>query len=159
MKNELKRSAVGRGDNITTSEISDVVEQIQSWKQESEKQKVDMKEIIRQQQQEHLENMEKQVVRVIKQKDKVVRDTVQKKMSVVVFGVKEKNLPMKTTREKEEMKMAKDIITKVAEDDGIIQQIEEVYTVGATGIGAVCFSLVTLRKRIDKNIQGVHTGL
>ena len=130
MKNELKRSAVGRGDNITTSEISDVVEQIQSWKQESEKQKVDMKEIIRQQQQEHLENMEKQVVRVIKQKDKVVRDTVQKKMSVVVFGVKEKNLPMKTTREKEEMKMAKDIITKVAEDDGIVQQIEEVYRLG-----------------------------
>ena len=130
LKNELNQSAMGRGDNVTTSEISDVVEKIQSWKKESEKQKIDMKEIIRQQQQEHLENMEKQVVRVIKQKDKVVRDTVQKKMSVVVFGAKEKNLPMKTTREKEEMKMAKDIITKVAEDDGIVQQIEEVYRLG-----------------------------
>ncbi len=37
---------------------------------------------------------------------------VQRKMCVVVFGVKEKNLPMKTATEKEEAKRAKEIIAK-----------------------------------------------
>ncbi len=50
----------------------------------------------------------------IKEKGNLVRDMVQKKMYVVVFGVKEKNLPMKIAREKEEVKRAMEIIAEVA---------------------------------------------
>ncbi len=50
-------------------------------------------------------------------------------MSVVVFGVKEKNLPMKIAREKE-VKRVKEIIAEVLEEgDGIIKEIEEVYRI------------------------------
>ncbi len=49
---------------------------------------------------------------------------------MVVFGVKEKNLSMKIGREKE-VKRAKEIIAEVArEGEGIIEQIEEVYSIG-----------------------------
>ncbi len=60
-----------------------------------------------------------------------MRDTVQRKMCVVVFAVKEKNLPMKIARDKEEVKMAKEIIAEVAgEGEEIVEQIEEVYRIG-----------------------------
>lgn len=74
--------------------------------------------------------MEKQVIKIIKEKSNLVRDTVQRKMCMVVFGVKEKNLPMKTAREKE-VKRTKEIIAEVAEEgEGRVEQIEEVYRIG-----------------------------
>ncbi len=60
-----------------------------------------------------------------------MRDIVQRKMFVVVFGVKEKNLLMKIAREKEEAKKTKEIIAEVAEEgEEIVEQIEEVYRIG-----------------------------
>ncbi len=60
-----------------------------------------------------------------------MRETVQRKMCVMVFGIKEKNLPMKMAREKEEVKRAKEIIAEVAgEGEKIVEQIEEVYRIG-----------------------------
>ncbi len=56
--------------------------------------------------------MEKQFIKIIKEKSNLVRDMVQRKMCVVVFGVKEMNLPMKIAREKEEAKRAKEIIAE-----------------------------------------------
>ena len=70
-------------------------------------------------------------MKIIKEKEKLVRDTVQKKMCVVMFGVQEKNQPLRTVREKDEMKRAKEIIAKVAEDDAeIVDQVEEVHRLG-----------------------------
>ncbi len=56
----------------------------------------------------------------------------QQKMDMVVFGVKEKNLPMKIARErKKRQKGAKEIIAEVAEEgEDIVEQIEEVYRIG-----------------------------
>ncbi len=56
-----------------------------------------MEEKIRQQQQEHNKDMKKKGLKYQREKSNLVRDTVQRKMCVVVFGVKEKNLPMKIT--------------------------------------------------------------
>ncbi len=90
-----------------------MTEKVKSWKEEREQQqKVDMEEIIRQQQQEHIKDMEKQVIKITKEKSNLVRDMVQRKMCVVVFGVKEKNLPMKIARERE-VKRAQEIIIEV----------------------------------------------
>ncbi len=44
------------------------------------------------------------MIKTIQEKSNLVRDMVQRKMCVVVFGVKEKNLPMKIAKEKEEAK-------------------------------------------------------
>ncbi len=59
-----------------------------------------------------------------------MRETVQRKMCVVVFEVKEKNLPMKIARE-EEAKKAKEIRVEVVEEgEEIVEQIEKVYWIG-----------------------------
>ncbi len=48
---------------------------------------------------------------------------------MVVFGAKEKNLPMEIAREKE-VKRAKEIIAEVAEEgEGMVKQIEDVYRI------------------------------
>lgn len=52
-------------------------------------------------------------------------------MCVVVSGDKEKNLPMRAAREREEVKRAKKIIAQMTEErEGIIEQIEEVHRIG-----------------------------
>ncbi len=45
-----------------------------------------------------------------------MRETVQRKMCVVVFEVKEKNLLMKIAREEEEAKKVKEIRVEVVEE-------------------------------------------
>ncbi len=52
-----------------------MTEEIKSWKEEREQQrKVDMEEIIRQQQQEHNKDMENKGIKIIKEKSNLVRD-------------------------------------------------------------------------------------
>ncbi len=102
---------------------------MKSWKEEREQEKIDMTEIIRKQQEEHDKEMAKKVVKIIKEKDNIVRDTVQKKMCLMVFGDKEKTISNKVLREREELQRAKEIIGKIVGDETDIQ-IEEVYRIG-----------------------------
>lgn len=133
---ELRKSvfegATVRAEGDVMKEVKNLmIEEKKTWKEEKEQQKIEMKEIIRQQQQQERDkDIEKRVVQIIKEKDKLVRDTVQKKMCVVVFGAKEKNIPMKINREKEEVLRAKEIISQVAEGEEITEQIEEVHRIG-----------------------------
>ena len=106
---------------------------MKSWKEEREQEKINMSEIIRKQQEEHDKEMAKKVVKIIKEKDNIVRDTVQKKMCVVIFGDKEKNIPNRVIREREELKRAKEILGKVMEeeeDENRDIHIEEIHRIG-----------------------------
>ena len=58
-----------------------------TWKQEEEEEKVQFSEVIKRQLQE---NTKDTVIKVIKEKEDLVRDTVDKKKSFVIFGMKEK---------------------------------------------------------------------
>ncbi len=52
-----------------------MTEEIKSWKKEREQQrKVDMEEIIRQQEQEHNKDMENKGIKIIKENSNLVRD-------------------------------------------------------------------------------------
>lgn len=57
-----------------------------TWKQEEEEEKVQFSEVIKRQVQE---NTKDTVIKVIKEKEDLVRDTVDKKKSFVIFGMKE----------------------------------------------------------------------
>ncbi len=70
------------------------------------------------------------MIQIIKEKNNLVRDRLQRKMCVVVFGVKEKNQPMKIARKKEEAKRAKEITAEVVGGEEIVEQTEEVYRIG-----------------------------
>ena len=102
---ELKRLAAEE-PSLRDDMVKDKVEvlvrnEVKSWKEEREQQKVDMKEILKQQQEEHDRQMETKVVKIIKEKEQIVRDTVQKKMCVMVFGDKEKHQPWREARERD----------------------------------------------------------
>ena len=101
------------------------------WKKGQEERKIDFKLIIDQQNKENKENLEKEVIRVIKKKEALVRDTVDKKKCVIVFGLKERVQPVTTTREREELVLAKEVVASVKEvNSEIEEEVEEVYRLG-----------------------------
>ena len=68
---------------------------------------------------------------MIKEKGNIVRDAVDKKKCVVVYGLQEREQPIRRVREKEEKKMVKEVITVVQdEDEDLKEEIEEVYRLG-----------------------------
>ncbi|MPC68202.1 hypothetical protein E2C01_062400 [Portunus trituberculatus] len=94
-----------------------------AWKQEQEEEKVKFTEVVKIQIQE---NTKVTVIQVIKEKD-LVRDTVDKRKSFVIFGMKEKKNPNKFTREREKRELAKTIIKQVQDSmQELDQEMEEV---------------------------------
>ncbi len=130
LRSMVEKKEVRIDEGKIQSEVKGLVEkEVKSWKEEREQEKIDMTEIIRKQQEEHDKEMAKKVVKIIKEKDNIVRDTVQKKMCLMVFGDKEKTISNKVLREREELQRAKEIIGKIVGDETDIQ-IEEVYRIG-----------------------------
>ena len=71
------------------------------------------------------------MVQVIKEKHNLVRETVDKKKCVVVFGVIEKRNPVKFVRDREDMEIAKGVINKIQDKNQELEKdIEEVFRIG-----------------------------
>ncbi len=62
----------------------------QIWRKEKEEEKVNLTEIIEAQKREKTD-LSKEIVKVIKQKESMVRDTVDKKKCIVMYGLKRGN--------------------------------------------------------------------
>ena len=63
------------------------------WRKEQQKEQESFKKIMENQIKE--ENVTKTIVKVIKKSENLVRDTVEKKKSVIVFGIAEDNIPVR----------------------------------------------------------------
>lgn len=75
---------------------------------------------------ERKNNQKKQVIQVLKRKENMVRDMVEKKQCVVVFGLQEKVQPSRNERVKDEMEVARSIVKAVEEDNiELDEEIEE----------------------------------
>ena len=71
------------------------------------------------------------MVQVIKEKHNLVRETVDKKKCVVVFGVIEKRNPVKFVRDREDMEIAKGVINKIQDENQELEKdTEEVFRIG-----------------------------
>ncbi|MPC44014.1 hypothetical protein E2C01_037673 [Portunus trituberculatus] len=67
------------------------------------------------------------VIEVTKEKEGLVWDTVDKKKSFLIFGMKEKKNPNKFTREHEEKELAKTVIKQVQDStQELDQEVKEV---------------------------------
>ena len=101
---------------------------MKAWKEEKEKDKISFKEIFEQQQMESKVRMEKKVIKVLKTNENIVRDAAEKKKNVMIYGLKEKVLPMRTKREKEETKCIKEILKHDDDEDKNtkFEEVEEV---------------------------------
>ena len=61
--------------------------------------------------------MDKEVIEILKTNENIVRDAAEKKKNVIIYGLKEKVIPMKAKREKEETKCIKEILKQLNYED------------------------------------------
>ena len=101
------------------------------WIKESEVKGESLRKIIEDQQKEKEQGIKEKVISVIKEKQKLVRDTVDKIKCVVIFGVKEEKIVSRLDREEKEKEEIHKILTEVTEEPGqAANLIEEFYRIG-----------------------------
>ncbi|MPC75628.1 hypothetical protein E2C01_070021 [Portunus trituberculatus] len=108
-----------------------VVEEKQSvWIKQREGNEESLKKIVEKQQKEK-QGITDKVISVIKEKKKLVRDTVDKVKCVVVFGVREEKIVNRSEREAKEKEEIKNILMTVAEEGNqAINLVEEFHRFG-----------------------------
>lgn len=127
-----------------------------AWKKEQEDEKVNFAEVVKQQIQEKTKDA---VIKVIKEKEDLVRDTVDKKKCLVFFGVQEKKNPVKFVREKEEKEVVKKLISVIQdEEQGLEKEIEEVYRLGKYSEGSKRPLKVKMRSQVGVEEILARTG-
>ena len=82
-------------------------------------------------------NLAKEVVKVVKQNENSVRNTVDKNKCLIIFGFKEKVLPKKNIRQEEEKKVVKEMFNMVQENSEIEEEIEEIHRLGKYEEGGI----------------------
>ena len=114
MDGKVKESAEG---------IKKIEEKQKEWKIESETVKESFRDIVSEQMKEKARDS---LVKVIKENGNLVRETVDKKKCVLIFGMKEDNIPHRLQREKTEKENIKKIMKEVKSDDSNLEnEIEE----------------------------------
>ncbi len=98
----------------------------------NDKANLDFKEIIEKHLKNKNEDVEKEVVKALKNNEDLVRDAAGKKKNVIVYGIKEKNITCKLKRDKEETKTEKDLLKKLNDEDDIKfkEEVDEVVLLG-----------------------------
>ena len=77
--------------------------------------------------------MEKEVIKVLKNNENIVRDAAEKKKNVMIYGLKEKVISMRTKREKEGTKCIKEILKQLNDEDEntkFEKEVEEIMRLG-----------------------------
>ena len=153
INNKVSNQTRSEGGVVSTDEVEKLKN---AWQKETEEQKVNFREIVKQQVKEKTKET---VIQVIREKESLVRDTVDKKKCIVVFGVKEKRNPVKHTREKEERDVAKGIIRMVQdEDQNFDGEIEEVYRIGRYTEGGKRPLKIKMRSQVSVEEILARTG-
>lgn len=115
----------------TEVEVKEIKETQKVWKEEQEKENISFKRIVEQQVKAKDEEITEKVIKVIKEKPDMVRDTVERKKSVVVVGIKEEFTPNRRTREGKDKEEVEHVIEAIQEEDNkIVGEIEEVFRLG-----------------------------
>ena len=81
---------------------------------------------IRENQEYEKKNLAKEVIRVIKQNENIVRDTLNKKKCVIIFGFKKKSAAKEKHTEEEEKRVIKEVFNMVHEESSKIEEELEV---------------------------------
>ena len=112
------------------NKVREIKEEHKEWRKEKEEEKISFQEIMQSQSREKTD-LTSEIVKVIKQKESMVRDTVDKKKCIVIYGLKEETEPIRTKREKEQRMKVDDVVRNVqGEEDEWVNEIEEVHRLG-----------------------------
>ena len=107
-------------------------EQITVWKEQQDNDKKAFREVMQEQIKEKEEIIQKKMIGVLKSKETLIREIAEKKKSVIVFGAKENNITYKPKREKVELKMVKDLLKHLNDEDrqNLEDDVEEIHRMG-----------------------------
>ena len=107
-----------------------VKEQNTVWTEVQKENKESFKKIMESQRKDN-EEIKNKVVSVIKEKEKLVRDTVDKVKTIVIFGVQEEDIVNKIERENKEKEKVREVMKVVVEDDEqTSNMMEEIHRIG-----------------------------
>ena len=88
------------------------------------------REIIKQQEEERRELAQSEIVRVIQQKETMVRNIAEKKRSIVVSGLKEENIRNWQERKRMEEERIKNLFSKISEEEDVFVEVEDYIRLG-----------------------------
>ena len=111
----------------------DKVEELKNaWRVERKTENESFREMMNKEIKEQLqEKTREEVVKVIKEKQNLVRDTVEKKKCMVIFGMKEKRNEVRSERERELRESVRKLVGEVQdEEQNLEEEIEEVVRLG-----------------------------
>ena len=114
----------------TVEEVNVLKESHKVWKEEQQKENINFKKIVKEQAMANNTAITDKVIKVIKEKPEVVIDTVEKKKSVVLAGIKEEFLPRKQDRDKQERKIVGEVLEAIQEEGDLVCEIDEVFRLG-----------------------------
>ena len=110
--------------------VNKIEEGNKAWKQVQEKEQSSFKQIVQEQVMGKDQAITEKVIKVIKEKPEIVRDTVEKKKSLVIIGLKEEVMPVKSTRERNERVAVEKVIEEIQEEQDLVGEVEEVFRLG-----------------------------
>ena len=100
------------------------------WKKQQETTEQSLKKIIDEQKKEKKE-LRDEVINVIKQEKRLVRDTVEKVKCLVIFGIPEEKILNKMEREEKEKEKVKKVLVAASGDEGITGiKVEDIFRIG-----------------------------
>ena len=159
---ELKSRLKENQENVKKQEnnVKEMREELKEWMKEKEEEKICFKEIMQSQYREKTD-LTNEIVKVIKQKESIVRDTIDKKKCFIIYGLKEETEPIRAKREKVQRMMVDDVVKNVqGEDNDWVNEIEEVHRLGKYKEGAKPLK-VKFRTSVNSgggNIKRMETG-
>ena len=113
--------------------VQEVVrKEVNAWKVQNEVEKISFKKVIENQMEQKREDVAKEVIGVLKQKEVLVREIAEKKKSVIIFGLEEKKITYKPKRVKEELKSVRDLLKTLNDEDRnkLEDEVEEIHRMG-----------------------------
>ena len=99
----------------SVKKVNELDEKQKVWKKEQEEDCVNFKKVVDEQVKLKDESITEKVAKVIKQKEGIIRDTVEKK-AIVIHGLKEEFIPIRHNREKKDKALVDEVLVKVQEN-------------------------------------------
>ena len=105
--------------------------EVHAWKTQSEEESISFKEVMEKQLEQNREDVAKEVIGVLKQKETLVGEIAEKKKSVIVFGLKENKITYQPRREKE-LKSVRDIMKNLNDEEraSLEDEVDEIHRLG-----------------------------
>lgn len=127
MRNEI--SEVRKENNDMKTVVGKVEGVQEAWGRKTDEAEKSLKMIMEEQEKERKE-MKNKIVSVIKEKEKFVRNTVDRVKCIVMFGLKEEKIVNRTEREQKEKESIGEVMRLATEDDQAVGAIEEFHRIG-----------------------------